>query len=226
MNKFLFFGAAFVLVVGAWLVGRYSVGNTETVKSTVAREQLTTNDSEQARVQLEEKIDELEKSISALKRKKPENNVDRQEAVAESAKPMPDTLEPVSMNNDLAVSADAIAGTPIDTSKVTSLPERFASETVDSNWAPSQAQELQNQLLVAEEFQKLEMGVVECKSTTCRIEFKAETKKQQLDLGSKLAQFVIEKQQGKFDPNVMIRSSEKAGVTNFYIGRAEALSNP
>lgn len=226
MSKFLFWGAAFVLVVGAWFAGRYSVGDSEVVEPTLAGEQVTKNNSEQARVQLEEKIDELEKSISTLKKAKAENDVVRQATVTEDAKLIPDTVEPGSMVNGSAVASDAIAGAPIDTSKITSLPERFASESVDTNWAPSQAQELQNQLLVTEAFQKLEMGVVECKSTTCRIEFKVETKKQQLDLGSKLAQFVIQKQQGKFDPNVMVRPSEKAGVTSFYIGRAEALSNP
>lgn len=226
MSKFLFWGAAFVLVVGAWFAGRYSVGDSEVVEPTLAGEQVTKNNSEQARVQLEEKIEELEKSISVLKREKAENDVVRQEAVAEDARLMPDTVDPGSLVNSPVVTSGAAAGTPLDTSKVTSLPERFASETVDTNWAPSQAQELQNQLLVTEAFQELEMGVVECKSTACRIEFKAETKKQQLDLGSKLAQFVIQKQQGKFDPNVMVRPSEKAGVTSFYIGRAEALSNP
>lgn len=226
MSKFLFFGTAFVLVVGAWFVGRYSVGGAEVVEPTLVSEQVITNDSEPARLQLEEKIDELEKSISALKKANAENNVVRPERVVEDGNLIPGTFDPVSMANSSAVASDATAGAPIDTSKVTSLPERFASEAVDSNWAPEQEQKLQNQLLTTEAFQKLELGVVECKTTTCRIEFKAESKKQQLALGSKLAQFVIQKQQGVFDPNVMVRPSEQVGVANFYIGRAEVLNNP
>lgn len=226
MNKFLFWGAALFLVVGAWFVGRYSVKDSEAVEPAVAAEQVTTNDSEQARVQLKEKIDALEKSISALKKEKAGSNVAQQETVVEDARSMPDPPAPGSMVNSPVVSSDASAGTPIDTTKITSLPDRFASEPVDTNWAPSQAQELQNQLLVAEAFQEQNLGVVECKSTTCRIEFNAETKQQQLNVGSKLAQFVMQKQSGKFEPNVMVRPSEKAGVTSFYIGRAEAASNP
>lgn len=226
MNKFIFWSVAFVLVVGAWFAGRYSVGSPEVIEPTFAGEQVTTNDSKQARLQLEEKIDELEKSISALKRAKAENDVVRPERGAESGNLMPSNVEPVSMVNSSAVVSNRLAGTPIDTNKVTSLPERFASEAVDSNWAPEQEQKLQNQLLTTEAFQKLELGVVECKTTTCRIEFKAESKKQQLDLGAKLVQFMIQKQQGVFDPDVMTRPSETAGITNFYVGRSETAITP
>lgn len=226
MSKFLFWGAAFVLVVGSWFAGRYSAGSPEVVEPTLAGEQVTTNDSEQARVQLEEKIDELEKSISTLKKAKAENDVVRQATATEDAKLIPDTVEPGSMVNGSAVASDAIAGAPIDTSKITSLPERFASEVVDSNWAPEQEQKLQNQLLTTEMFQKMELGVVECKTTTCRIEFKTESKKQQLDVGSKLVQFMIQNQQGVFNSVVMVLPSETAGVINFFIGRAQATSQP
>ena len=112
--------------------------------------------------------------------------------------------------------APSMAAVPV--SAITSLPQIFAMEEVDTKWALEHEKKLQETLYKDPEFQAMELGSITCKSTTCEINIKVDKKDNLMKLGSTLNRLLMNKQPNVFDPNMMIKYSESEKTGSFYFG--------
>lgn len=175
-------------------------------------------------VELEQQINDMKKRLSALKEKQ---TIPDQEATATTANtqklsaPHDSGENPPSSNNSPSQHtedqpAPSMAADPV--SAITSLPQKFASEEIDTKWALDHEKKLQEALYKAPEFQAMELGSITCRSTICEIKIKVYKKDNLIKLGSTLNRLLMNKQPNVFDPNMMIKYSESEKTGSFYFG--------
>lgn len=210
-----------LLGLGGWYLGA-SLRSHNTVVSIVAEE----NSSRIA--ELEQEIDLTKKKIDGLNHKQVPNSLGQEAAVAANSS-KPSTFYsntgnlPSSNNNDPQQTENQSAPSEaVDPAlAITSLPDKFASEEVNTQWSLDHEKKLQETLYKNINFQSKELRSINCKSTICEIKIAVDKKEDLMKIGSDLNHLLILEQPNVFDSNIMIKYSEFEKTGSFYFGGAK-----
>ena len=100
---------------------------------------------------------------------------------------------------------------------VVSLPKKFASESINYEWALAREKDLKEVFYKDPAFQgKQVLGIV-CKSSVCEIKIAVTDTKQLNAIGSKIMRLISQDNTGGFDQNLMITYSQPDELGSFYI---------
>lgn len=175
--------------------------------------------------ELEQQIAGMKKNIAALKEKQTFSS--QTESVANTSKRsdlpvMGSDNSTVNVSDNTVSQNTKLQSTPSSdagpVSAITSLPQKFATEGVNTEWALDHQQKLQEVLYKDVQFQSKELESIACKSTTCEVKIKIDKKEDLMKVGSALNRLLMIKQPGVFDPNMMIKYSESEKTGSFYFG--------
>lgn len=148
---------------------------------------------------------------TSLQSVKGNSNLESSENLAKSMK----TNELVTVNSPSQLSSTAEIDPRVN--DVVSLPQKFASENINYEWALARENELKEIFHKDPAFQGRQVLGVTCKSSLCEIKVTAHDTKQLNAIGSDIMRLISQINTNGFEQNIMITYSQPEESGSFYI---------
>lgn len=203
------------LLVLSWALGRYFADENQVAEAQPAK--VYAADSESLKKEMELKISHLEKEIVKRKQEAEPSSAPTQNNVVKTD---PVTPKEISVHNKQSVNPSGATQSndfSNDANKITMLPSLFEQEPLNAEWSLRSEQLLLDQISLDESFREVEVSHVQCRTTICRVEVRANGKDEKLRVASKFVPLLMANQEGNSNPRVMVDSSSKEGFVNVFV---------
>ena len=203
------------LLVLSWALGRYFTDEKQVAEAQPAT--VYAADAESLKKEIELKISHLEKEILKLRQEVEASSTPIQNNVVQTD---PVTPKEIPVHNKQSVNPSGTTQSndfSNDANKITMLPSLFEREPLNAEWSLRSEQFLLDQISLSESFREIEVGHVQCRTTICRVEVRANGKDEKLRIASKFLPLLMTNPEGNANPRVMVDSNKKESFTNVYI---------
>lgn len=203
------------LLVLSWGLGRYFTDENQVAEAQPAKVYAT--DTESLKKEMELKISHLEKEILKRKQEADPSSAPTQNNVVQIDPVTPKELPVQNEQSVIPTGFIQSSSFSTDTNKIIMLPSLFEQEPLNAEWSLRTEQFLLDQISISESFREVEVGQVQCRTTICRVEVRANGKDEKLGIASKFIPLLMANPDANASPRVMVDSSNKEGFANVYV---------